>query len=143
MPKKRAREEDGQFKGDDPSTPVVNEAFEPSNLLVTRIAKMCHAVNTAYQELLGEKTQPDWDDADPGIRSSAIAGVQYALANPNVKPEDSHKKWLKSKEAQGWKHGPVKDSVKKTHPCMVPYKELPSEQQTKDKLFLATVRSLS
>ena len=33
--------------------------------------------------------------------------------------------------------------VAKTHPCMVPFDQLPEWQQKKDKLFLAIVRALA
>jgi hypothetical protein len=39
-------------------------------------------------------------------------------------------------------YGETKDPVKKTHPWMIPYDELPQIQKTKDKLFLAVVKSL-
>jgi len=42
----------------------------------------------------------------------------------------------------GWKHGPVKDPEKKEHPCLIPYDELPKEQQVKDHLFIGVVKAL-
>lgn len=43
----------------------------------------------------------------------------------------------------GWNRGPVKDGVRKTHPNLVPYHQLPPGQQAKDRLFIAIVRALS
>jgi hypothetical protein len=40
-------------------------------------------------------------------------------------------------------YGEVKDAEKKTHPCIVPYKDLPPEQQAKDHLFKAVVSALA
>jgi hypothetical protein len=40
-------------------------------------------------------------------------------------------------------YGEVKDAVAKTHPCMVPYDDLPEFQRKKDALFLAIVRVLA
>lgn len=37
--------------------------------------------------------------------------------------------------------GKKKNPEKKTHPCIVPFEKLPKEQQTKDVLFMAVVRS--
>ena len=34
--KRRARKEDGQWRSDDPSTPDVNEAFEPADPVVDK-----------------------------------------------------------------------------------------------------------
>jgi hypothetical protein len=50
---------------------------------------------------------------------------------------------MKAKLSQGWRYGEVKDAVAKTHPCMVPFEQLPVEQQAKDRLLLAIVKALS
>lgn len=105
------------------------------------IAKTCHCVNKAYCESIGDNSQPSWEDAPEWQKESAKSGVQFHLENPNSKPCDSHNNWLKDKEADGWVYGEVKDPEKKEHPCMVAYEELPKEQQTKDSLFIAVVRS--
>jgi hypothetical protein len=58
-----------------------------------------------------------------------------------VRPEQSHESWWAEKQRTGWTYGPVKDAEKKTHPCCVPYAELPREQQRKDALFFAIVKA--
>ena len=105
-----------------------------------QIAAVAHEVNRAYCHSIGDDSQPAWNDAPDWQQKSAIAGVEYHLENPSASPEDSHISWLKVKEADGWKYGPVKDPEKKEHPCYVPYKELPKEQQAKDYLFSAVVK---
>jgi hypothetical protein len=37
----------------------------------------------------------------------------------------------------------VKDAELKTHPCLVPFEELPKFQQQKDRLFRAIVKALT
>ena len=140
---KRAREGDGQFKGDDPSTPNVNEAYEPNPHLLRKIGKVCHEMNRTYCESIRDFSQKPWDESPAWQKKSAIEGVRHALTNPKAKPQDSHESWLKAKKAEGWVFGEVKDPAKKTHPCMVPYKDLSVEQQAKDKLFLAIVKILA
>lgn len=103
------------------------------------IAMMCHAINAAYCQSLGDDSQPTWDDALDWQRQSAIAGVEMHLANPDATPEQSHESWYAQKEAEGWTYGEVKDAEKKEHPCFLPYDELPIEQKAKDYLFRATV----
>jgi len=103
------------------------------------IAMMCHAINAAYCQSLGDDSQPTWDDAPDWQRQSAIAGVEMHLANPDATPEQSHESWYAQKEAEGWTYGEVKDAEKKEHPCFLPYDELPIEQKAKDYLFRATV----
>lgn len=105
------------------------------------IAMICHGVNKAYCESIGDNSQPDWGNAPDWQRKSAINGVNNFLSAGGVTPEESHESWLREKEDDGWVHGEVKDPEKKTHPCMVPYGDLPKEQKTKDALFTAVVRT--
>ena len=107
-----------------------------------QIAKVCHEVNRAYCKALGDESQLPWVDAPQWQRDSAIMGVEFIRANPEAKPSASHESWLKQKEADGWKYGPVKDAEKKEHPCYVPYDELPVEQKAKDYIFGAIVRAM-
>ena len=53
-----------------------------------------------------------------------------------------HNNWSAEKVADGWVYGEVKDVEKKTHPCLVPFDQLPLFQQKKDKLFSAIVDAL-
>lgn len=103
------------------------------------IAMMCHAINAAYCQSMGDDSQPTWEDAPDWQRNSAIAGVEMHLANPDATPEQSHESWYAQKEAEGWTYGEVKDAEKKEHPCFLPYDELPIEQKAKDYLFRTTV----
>ncbi len=107
------------------------------------IAKVCHDANREYCALSGDHTQVMWYSAPDWQRESAIDGVTHALDNPNAGPEDSHQNWWAGKIADGWVYGEVKDAVAKTHPCMVPYSQLPEFQRKKDALFLAIVRALA
>lgn len=108
----------------------------------TDIAKVAHAVNKAYCEAIGDHSQLHWDEAPDWQKSSAVAGVNYALSSENVTTEELHQSWLKVKREDGWKYGPVKDAAKKEHPCFVPYDQLPVEQRVKDHLFRAVVQTL-
>ena len=101
-----------------------------------KIAKICHQVNKAYCESIGDTSQVDWEEAPNWQIQSAINGVKSHL-NDNITPEQSHEVWMKEKIDNGWIYGPEKDETLKTHPCIVPYNELPLEQRTKDYLFKA------
>jgi hypothetical protein len=111
-------------------------------MIPAQIAEICHEANRIYCESLGDCTQTLWEVAPEWQKKSAVEGVRFHLANPNATPEDSHKEWLKTKEAEGWKYGEIKDVQKLEHPCMVPYGDLPSEQKVKDSLFLGIVNIL-
>jgi hypothetical protein len=101
------------------------------------IARLCHKVNKEYCESQGDHSQPEWEDAPEWQKESAINGVVYHLHNENTTPEDSHISWLAEKEKDGWVYGVDKSAQRKTHPCMVPYDQLPVEQRSKDHIFKA------
>lgn len=44
-----------------------------------------------------------------------------------------HEVWAESRLAQGWTYGNKRDDEKKTHPCLVPYEELPEEEKEYDR----------
>ncbi len=110
-------------------------------LTVEDVAQICHEVNKAYCESQGDASQLPWVDAPEWQRESAVNGVNYHLAHPDSKPSDSHSSWLKEKTDAGWMYGEVKDPENLIHPCMVPFEELPLDQQAKDFIFLTIVRS--
>lgn len=98
---------------------------------ILEIAEKCHETNRVFCQSIGEK-QPSWQDAPQNIKDSAIDGVKVLLDNPKMTPKDTHDNWLKFKENDGWVYGEKKDADKKTHPCMVPYEDLPQDQKIKD-----------
>jgi len=114
-----------------------------SALSVADIARVTHEVNRAYCAALGDMSQVAWENAPAWQRDSALAGVASVLDGSAKTPADQHEGWLRQKERDGWRYGPVKDATTKTHPCFVPYDELPPEQKAKDYLFRAVVTSLA
>ncbi len=112
-------------------------------LTMEDIARIAHEVNKGYCESQGDFSQVDWDAAPEWQKNSSRAGVRAHLAaGGRMTPEDSHRSWMNQKLIDGWKFGPVKDEVQKTHPCMVPYAELPATQRAKDYIFKAVVDSV-
>ena len=105
------------------------------------IARVCHEVNRAYCQALGDNSQPEWKDAPQWQRESARMGVDLHTMG-DFGPEASHISWMKNKLDEGWKYGPVKDADLKEHPCIVPFGQLPREQQAKDFIFRAVVHAL-
>lgn len=101
------------------------------------IAELTHEVNRAYCQATGDLSQLPWNVSPQWQKDSAIMGASAILENPSLSPADMHAKWMEQKVKDGWKYGPVKDSELREHPCMVPYEELPREQQVKDYLFRA------
>jgi hypothetical protein len=118
----------------------------PVTLTIVDIARTCHEVNRAYCAGMGDYSQAPWEDAEDWQRLSAINGVRLHVKQLRkglpVQGEASHESWLREKVETGWVYWPVKDPVAKTHPCIVPYADLPVEQRMKDALFVSTVTGL-
>lgn len=106
---------------------------------VENVAAITHEVNRVYCESLGDFSQKPWSEAPDWQKKSAVSGVTFAIKDTSVSPADLHANWLKDKEADGWRYGPVKDVEKKEHLCFVPYEELPENQRIKDHLFRSVV----
>jgi hypothetical protein len=66
----------------------------------------------------------------------------FRLENPNAGHDAQHNAWLEEKVNDGWVYGEIKDAEAKTHPCIVPFEQLPEFQKKKDALFCAIVDSL-
>lgn len=107
-----------------------------------KVAKVAHEANRAYCEILGDYSQPRWEDAPEWQRKSIVAGVKAHYADAAMTPRMIHQVWMDRKLEEGWKWGPKKDPDKKEHPCIVPYDQLSTSQQVKDALFLAVSRAL-
>jgi hypothetical protein len=108
---------------------------------VQAIARVCHEANRAWCRTLGDETQPPWDEAPDWQRDSARNGVAFLLANPDAGPETSHEAWLEEKSQAGWCYGLTKDPQRREHPCILPFDQLPPEQQAKDHLFHGIVHA--
>lgn len=106
---------------------------------VVAAARAAHEANRAWCLAIGDTSQQSWETAPAWQVDSAVKGVQGVMAGNG--PEQSHESWLKEKEENGWVYGPVKDPEAKTHPCFVPYADLPPEQRAKDHIFVGVVRA--
>lgn len=105
------------------------------------IARVCHEVNRAWCEFNGDQSQAGWSAAPEWQKESAINGVLFHIANPDAGDSASHDSWAAEKVAAGWVYGPTKDAEALTHPCLVPFEDLPPEQQFKDRLFRTIVHA--
>lgn len=105
------------------------------------IARICHEVNRIWCQFNGDMSQDIWAEAADWQRESAIQGVEFLRDNPDAGDSALHDNWCADKRAAGWVYGPEKDAEAKTHPCLVPFEELPAEQQFKDRLFRTVVKA--
>lgn len=114
----------------------------PDPNYVKGIAKVCHQANKAFCEHNGDDSQKDWTVAETWQRDSAIKGVEFRIMNPDAGHDAQHNAWMQDKINEGWVYGETKDASAKTHPCIVPFDQLPVFQQKKDALFCAIVDAL-
>ena len=108
---------------------------------IIEAARQSHEANRCYCRMIGDDSQPRWEEAPDWQKESAIAGAQMIHDDPSTTPKMSHESWMKQKADDGWVYGETKDPEAKTHPCMVEYVDLPEEQRIKDWIFGAVVRA--
>ena len=104
-------------------------------------AHVAHEAIRAYCIATGDPSQLPWSEAEEWQRESSRSAVVTALIGAT--PEQQHEAWMNERRAAGWTFGPVKDAAAKTHPCLVPYDELPQAQRAKDVLVGAVVRAMA
>lgn len=112
-------------------------------LSVLDVARIAHEANRALCLGLGDRSHKPFDESDTWVIESLTAGVEAIVDGVVTAPHQSHASWSQKKLADGWKYGPVKDPIGKTHPCLVAFEELPEEQRRKDHLFFAIVTAIA
>lgn len=105
-------------------------------------ARCAHEANRAWCAQIGDLSQKSWDEAPEWQRHSALRGVEAVARGESS--EQLHESWMRDKLAAGWVFGFEKrpEATPPTHPCLVPYDQLPSEQRVKDALFRGVARSV-
>jgi hypothetical protein len=138
---------------------ITEDSIEISRDEMERIAQVAYEVCRLYDHVFEAGTLPDggidppWSkvpEKGPGGKTSVRTSVQHIANNPASTAKDSHTSWMNDKLAEcnpdgtpaPWKYGEVKNAAKKEHPCLVDYEKLPVVQRVRDRLFVATVRSL-
>jgi hypothetical protein len=47
--------------------------------------------------------------------------------------KNTHEVWSANRVNDGWMYGEARDDVKKCHPCLIPYEELPESEKEYDR----------
>lgn len=89
-----------------------------------------------FRRIMGKDTYtPAPLDTSGEMLPEALAPLVEALAK-NV-----HEVWAQSRLSEGWRYGERRDDEAKTHPCLVPYEELPEIEKAYDRnTALGTLR---
>ena len=107
------------------------------------IARVAHEACRALLQIHGDQAQPAWHAAPVWVKKTMIDAVEFLIANPEAGYKSLQDNWLAEKIRDGWKLGKKKDAERKTHPFMVPFDQLPKEQQLKDQLIWSIVAALT
>lgn len=67
------------------------------------------------------------------IDTTAIELPQELTSLVEHMAKNVHEVWAQGRIKEGWTYGPVRNDVKKTHPCLVPYEELPDSEKEYDR----------
>jgi hypothetical protein len=112
---------------------------------VDQISQVAHEANRAFCQSVGDDSQKPWAEAPQWAKDSTLNTVQFHLDQLSkgepLDPSHSHATWLEERRAAGWVLGPVKDTVKKTHPSLVAFDQLSPPEKVKDYLQAAVVKA--
>ena len=62
---------------------------------------------------------------------------------PEWLAKNAHDIWAHERFTEGWTYGPTRDDIRKEHPCLVPYEELPEAEKAYDRrTAMETVKAL-
>ncbi len=79
-----------------------------------------------------------WEGRDFDFRKQFVEIIERQSGpSRSESPEELHGSWVQAYINMGWKYGPERDTVKKTHPDMVPYARLGQLERDKDAVFIA------
>ncbi|MFY9803438.1 MAG: RyR domain-containing protein [Candidatus Acidiferrales bacterium] len=49
---------------------------------------------------------------------------------------NAHEIWAQKRLQDGWTYGPQRDDAQRTHPCLVPYEQLPESEKEYDRVLV-------
>lgn len=77
------------------------------------------------------ENQPQYNPQPLDTRAIKLPKELTNLAEEMAK--NVHEVWSAGRLAEGWTYGKVRDDARKTHPCLVPYEELPESEKAYDR----------
>ncbi|MBA4147820.1 MAG: DUF4071 domain-containing protein [Verrucomicrobia bacterium] len=74
------------------------------------------------------------DNSDKGYVPSPLDTSEIKLTDDilnltDLLAKNAHDHWAQQRISQGWKYGPTRDDLKKEHPGLIPYKDLPEQEK--------------
>ncbi len=81
-----------------------------------------------------------WKRRDEKFKKQFVNIInKYLLKEKLPTPEEAHQSWMDSYFKMGWKYGKKRNIIKRTHPDLLPFNELPKDERDKDAIFLVFV----
>ena len=108
---------------------------------IEKIAEVIYEATRKEAEWSRRRIVPEkWEDRDEAFKRQFVNVIErYLKMGKLPSPEEAHNSWMKRYLEMGWKYGEVRDPIKKTHPDLVPFYELPKDERDKDAIFLSQV----
>lgn len=108
---------------------------------VKEIARLIYEATRLEADWSRRSVVPEkWEERDKKFRDQFInIIIKYSSLEKLPTPTEAHQSWMSDYFKMGWKYGEKRDVVKKTHPDLLPFDELPRDERDKDAIFLACV----
>jgi hypothetical protein len=68
------------------------------------------------------------------IDTSKVTLTAEYLKLTELLAKNTHELWAQQRLSEGWKYGSQRDDVRKEHPCLVPYEDLPESEKQYDRI---------
>jgi hypothetical protein len=79
-----------------------------------------------------------WSEREEPFRRQFVEVIERQMGpSRSESPEELHGSWTQAYIDMGWRYGPERDPIAKTHPDMVPYRRLGQLERDKDAVFVA------
>jgi hypothetical protein len=83
-------------------------------------------------------------EANPMYKPSPINVSKISLSPVLIKlieklARNTHEIWAQKRIDNGWTFGSLRDDVKKQHPCLVPFEELPESEKEYDRVVVENI----
>lgn len=107
------------------------------------IARICHEADRAHAASHGDLGGKVWPALEAYQRDNLVRGVKVALSSPGASAEQLHASWMADKQVTGWRFAPLLCLDARTDPLLIPWAQLSERTQSRERMFVAIVRSLA
>ena len=123
------------MKGDLAMVKIYNKTIKE------KVAKIIYEATRLEAEWSKRSIVPEkWENRDEKFKKQFVDIIDKYLSQDKLPtPEEAHNSWIEAYKKMGWKYGKKRDTVKKIHPDLLPFKKLPKDERDKDAIFLIIV----